>query len=117
MTKKFDDSALAEAMGAARVELVIDRDYGIRMLGIFYTEVQAGRVPPDECMQFVAGGLASYFDSGSKGELARDHYKIVKPKSHETPARVWARMRLISDERQPRRRRRKSNPRERRKRI
>lgn len=105
MTKQFDDTALSQAMGAVRVELAIDREHSIRLLGIFYTEIAAGRQPPDEAMLFVAGGVGKYLEEG--GDIVKDHWRITKPKSHETPQRVWQQMRLIGDERQPPKRRRK----------
>lgn len=97
--RKFDATELSLAMGAVRVELAIDREHRIRLIGQFAEDTLAGRIPSAEAQLFVAGCLRAWLETG-EGDLARDHFQVTRPKSHDTPSRVWRRMRLILDERQ-----------------
>jgi hypothetical protein len=97
---KFDDRELRQALGLVRVELATDREHRIRLIGRFAEDTLSGRVPPAEAQLFVAGALKAWLESGD-GDLAKDHFRVTKPKSHDTPSRIWRRMRgLITDERQ-----------------
>ena len=60
------------------------------MIGTFFDDVLAGRTPDRAAALFVCGAGASWLRDG--GDLVKDYFRIVRPKSHETPQRVWARI-------------------------
>jgi hypothetical protein len=64
-----------------------DRTARIKLLGEFAKATLADRKPSKESLFFVAGAISKWLSVG--GDLARDYFKVVKPKSHHTPAAIW----------------------------
>lgn len=95
---KFDDSALLKAIGP-RAPAALTREGRVRLLGEAFGALLDGRMPSREAALFLGGAGTSWLNEG--GDLVRDFFKIVRPKSHETPQRVWRRISAHPDERKP----------------
>jgi hypothetical protein len=70
----------------------------VKLLGEFAVATLAGQQPSQAALLFVAGALAGWLENG--GNLERDYFRVVRPKSHVTPAVIWRMICAHPDERQ-----------------
>src|SRR5438552_14281770 len=92
---RFDDSALSAAMGA-RPPAALNRAGRIRLIGEAATALLQDEMPRAEARLFLAGALLAWLTNG--GNLERDFFRIVRPKSHVTPPVIWRQIRAHQDE-------------------
>jgi hypothetical protein len=92
----FDDEALLAALGPRR-PVGLTREDRVRLIGEAAQALLEGKLPEPAARLFVAGAIAGWLREG--GNLERDYFKIVRPKSHDTPQRVWQRIASHLDER------------------
>lgn len=85
-----DREALA-ILGGAQVPPAFDREHRVRLLGEAFEDLRDGRMPSREAALFLAGGGLAWLDG--RGDLLRDCWRVVKAKSHATPAAIWRRLR------------------------
>jgi hypothetical protein len=83
----LDAAALQQALGG-RAPAALTREGRIALIGEVGKALLDGRSPSREACMFVGGALLGWLEQG--GDLARDFLKVVKAKSHNTPARIWA---------------------------
>src|SRR2546423_11968060 len=88
-TPKFDDSALAQALGG-RSPASTSREGRIGLIGEAAAALLEKTMPSDEARIFLAAALIAWLESG--GDLAKDFLRVTRPKSHLTVARVWRRI-------------------------
>jgi hypothetical protein len=93
----MDDSALTATFGT-HPPATFDRAGRVRLIGEAAQALLAGRVPSLEASMFLGGALAAWLETG--GDLARDYLRVVKAKSHHTPAYIWNQLQAHQDERQ-----------------
>ncbi|MGA8147279.1 MAG: hypothetical protein WB870_06855 [Gallionellaceae bacterium] len=84
--EKFSDAALVAMLPKRYAGL--DREARIRLIGNAATALLKGELPDNEARMFLAGGLLAWL-APDGGDLCRDHFRVVRPKSHQTPARIW----------------------------
>jgi hypothetical protein len=92
----FDDAALVRAIGPRR-PAGFTREDRVRLIGEAAQALLEGREPGKAAALFLGGALAGWLSDG--GDLVKDYFKIVRPKSHDTVQRVWARIAAHQDER------------------
>ena len=85
-----DDAHRNDPFGRNRLPPDFDRERRIALLGESASALLAGELPSIEERMFLGGALHAWLSLG--GSLERDFLRVVKPKSHHTPARVWARL-------------------------
>lgn len=93
---KPDHAALAQALGANRVPAALSREGRVRLLGEAFAALLENRLPSREAALFLGGAGEAWLTHG--GDLARDHLKVIKPKSKRTAAAIW---RELNEQRHP----------------
>ena len=83
---QFDATALTQALGG-RAPLTSTRAGRVQLLGEVFQALLDGRLPSHEAALFVGGAGMAWLSRG--GNLERDYLQVTKPKSHNTPARIW----------------------------
>lgn len=91
----FTDDALRAAIGP-RAPLSLSREGRIRLIGETAKALLAGRMPSKSAALFVGGALDSWLREG--GRLERDFFKVLRPRSHYTVARAWAKLEAQNSE-------------------
>lgn len=91
----FDDRALAAVLGT-RPPSALSREGRIALLGRAARALLDGKVPDAEARLFLGGAVLSWLREG--GNLERDFFKVIRPKSHVTVQRVWARIEAHPDD-------------------
>ena len=91
-------SSLVSALSTGRAPRRYDRAGRIQLIGEAAQALLAGRLPERDAALFLAGALLSWLETG--GSLEREFLKVVKPKSHHTPAAIWQEIQAHPDERQ-----------------
>jgi hypothetical protein len=71
----------------AESEADFNRPHRVKLLGEAAQALLRGELPAVEARLFLGGALASWLERG--GKLEKDYLRVVKPKSHVTPAVVW----------------------------
>jgi hypothetical protein len=92
----FSDAALVAALGPRR-PAGLTREGRVRLIGEAAQALLDGRAPGKAAALFLGGALAGWLREG--GNLERDFFKVIRPKSHDTVQRVWARIEAHQDER------------------
>jgi hypothetical protein len=96
---RSDHRALAQALHGARAprELTreLTREGRVELIGeaarvLIETRTKAGL--------FAGGALLTWLERG--GDLARDYFKVTKPKSHRTARAIWRELQAHPDESQ-----------------
>jgi hypothetical protein len=64
-------------------------------LGEAFTALLEGRLPSRAAALFLGGAGMAWLEQG--GKLERDFLKVLQPQSHNTVARVWARLRAAQN--------------------
>lgn len=98
VTTVRDGRKVAETEGAAAITSALARDQLIALLGESFTALLRGELPSREACLYLGGALRGFLEDG--GDLVRDHLGIIRPSSHETVQKIWAR--LSATERAPR---------------
>jgi hypothetical protein len=78
-------------------DLALDRTDRVRLLGEAAQALLDGRLPEPAARIFLASAISAWLARG--GNLERDHLKVVKAKSHHTPAAIWRQIVAHQDER------------------
>jgi hypothetical protein len=97
MTTKFDASALLEAWGQSRAPAGLDRAGRVVLLGRAAQALLRGELPDDESRLFLGSAIAEWLQHG--GDLSRDFFQVVKPKSRHTASYLWRMSTVHPDER------------------
>lgn len=88
-----DHVELQAILGGARAPAGLDREGRVRLVGeAALLLLDSGTVAG----LFCGGALLAWLENG--GDLARDYLRVVKAKSHRTPARIWRELRAHQDE-------------------
>lgn len=92
---------LARAMGGGELPATATREGRVQLLAEAADALVAGRTPSRESALFLAAGVLSWLEHG--GDLARDFWRVTRPKSHHTPQFFYRQLmarRVHRDERQ-----------------
>jgi hypothetical protein len=94
-----------DPFGRTRLPGNFTREGRVQLLGELMEDLLALRNPSPEAALFLGAALSSWLVNG--GVLDRDHLKVVKAKSHRTPAAIWRAhrasvIRMSDDENEPR---------------
>lgn len=94
---KLKHEALTTALGGQCMPAALTREGRVRLLGEAFYALVDGRMPSSEAAIFLGGAGKAWLQQG--GSFERDFLKVVKPKSHRTPAVIWREERPHQDER------------------
>lgn len=83
----------AEVLAAVRHMLLLDREQRIVAIGDLADAIIAGRQPDQRTLMFLAGSLRSWLRAG--GNIEKDFWRVIQPKSHNTVQAVWMRRRRL----------------------
>lgn len=86
-----DPRELQAILGGARAPRALTREDRVRLLGECFEALRDGRTPSREAALFVAGGGLAWLEG--RGDLLRECWRVVRPKSHNTAAAIWRRLR------------------------
>ena len=75
-----------------------EREQRVRWIAETGQALKRGELPSLEARVFVGGALMAWLQEG--GDLCREYFRVVKPKSHHTAAFIYRRLNAHQDERQ-----------------
>ena len=78
---------LLDPFNRTRLPGDFSREGRIALLGEAFSALLRGEMPSPEAAMFLGGAGLAWLESG--GSLERDHFRVVRAKSHHTPAVVW----------------------------
>lgn len=83
----MSDEFANDPFGRARPPDDFSTDGRVRLLGQAFTALMRGEMPSPQARIFLAAGGMAWLREG--GDLTRDFWRVVTPKSHRTAARIW----------------------------
>ena len=79
----------------SRLPQDFSREGRVALLGAAFEALMRGEMPSPEARMFLASAGMAWLQRG--GSLERDYLKVVKAKSHHTPAHIWRKVQSESD--------------------
>ena len=74
----------------SRLPQDFSREGRVALLGAAFEALMRGELPSPEARMFLASAGLAWLARG--GDLQRDYLRVVKAQSHNTPARIWQRL-------------------------
>lgn len=93
---KLNHEPLTSALGGQTLPATLSRKGRIRLLGEAFQALLEERIPSREAALYLGGAGMAWLQQG--GSLERDYLRVVKPKSHRTPAAIWQEIQTHQDE-------------------
>ncbi len=86
---------MLDPFGRSQLPQDFSREGRVALLGEAFEALMRGELPRPEARIFLASAGLAWLARG--GDLQRDFLRVVKPKSHVTPDRIWRRLKDESD--------------------
>lgn len=74
----------------SRLPQDFSREGRVALLGQAFEALMRGELPSPEARMFLASAGLAWLARG--GDFQRDYLRVVKAQSHNTPARIWRRL-------------------------